>query len=338
MKAFLRNFGLVVLILGPLGACGDLPRPFEGAGREGDPSLLELRDTGTVRVEGGDDLPDGAAAHLARAMARALRSREIPAYSDSAQGGDYILRPNVTAELIETGASVDVTWVLMRPDGLAIDTTSAHGQLAQDQWFAPTPTGPEEGDLAIPEELVDKVRDLGGITQDPQQETYDALVATSADKIAYMITGDRSALRTAPVMKVALVDFDGAPGDGDTALARSAGALLQAKGIQVDNADIGDHSVILSATTQVTPIDKSKSKTPADRVVIEWVIMDVDGNELGQMTQNNVVPHGSLDQRWGTIASLAAQAAVESLEGALGQIANRKKWLLRGDKKTTAAR
>lgn len=338
MKSFLRNFLFVVLILGPLGACGDLPRPFEGAGREGDPSLLELRDTGTVRVEGGEDLPEGAAKHLARAMARALRSRDIPAYSDSAIGGDYILRPNITANLIETGASVDVTWVLMRPDGLAIDTTSAQGQLAVDQWFAPSPTGPEEGSLAVPKELVEKVRDLGGIAQDPQQETYDALVAQSADKIAYMITGDRTALRAAPVMKVALIDFAGAPGDGNTALARSAGALLQAKGIDIDNTDIGDHSVILSATTQVTPVDKSKSKTPVDRVLIEWVIMDVDGSELGQMTQNNVVPHGSLDARWGTIASLAAQAAVESLEGVLGQIANRKQWLLRGDKKTAMAR
>ena len=96
--------------------------------------------------------------------------------------------------------------------------------------------------------------------------------------------------------------------------------------------------MILSATTQVTPIDKSKSRTPVDRVLIEWVIMDIDGTELGQMKQNNVVPHGSLDERWGTIASLAAQAAVESLEGVLGQIANRKQWQLRAPKKTASAR
>lgn len=338
MKSFLRTFLLFVVTIIPLGACGDLPRPFQGAGREGDPSLLELRDTETVRVEGGEDLPEGASQHLARAMARALRSRDIPAYSDSPQGGDYILRPNVTANLIDAGASVDITWVLMRPDGLAIDTTKATGELGPDQWFAPVPTGPEEGDLAVPKELVEKVRDLGGIDQDPQEETYDALVAQSADKIAFMITGDRTALRAAPVMKVALIDFAGAPGDGNTALARSAGALLQSKGIEIDNTDIGDHSVILSATTQVTPIDKSKSRTPVDRVLIEWVIMDVDGTELGQMMQNNVVPHGSLDERWGTIASLAAQAAVESLEGVLGQIANRKQWQLRAPKKTASAR
>ena len=73
MKFFLRSVVLILGLAGLLAACGDLPRPFEGAGRAGDPGLLELRDTGTVRVEATEDLPEGASAHLARAMARALR-------------------------------------------------------------------------------------------------------------------------------------------------------------------------------------------------------------------------------------------------------------------------
>ena len=337
MTSFLRSFVLTVFLIGPLAACGDLPRPFEGAGREGDPALLELRDTGTVRVETSDDLPEGASAHLARAMARALRKRDIPAYSDSTEGGDYILRPNVTASLIEKGAALDITWVLMRPDGLAIDTARAKGELAADQWFADQPTGPEETNLAIPEELVDKVRELEGKADDPLANTYDGLVAVPADQIAFLITGDRSAIQAAPYMKVALLDFAGAPGDGNTALARSAGALLQAKGITVDNKEIGDQSVILSATIAVTPV-KEQTTQPLDRVSIEWIIMEVDGTELGQMNQNNVVPRGRLDERWGSIASLAAQAAVDTLEGVLGQIATKKKLQLKDDKKTVSIR
>jgi len=337
MASFLRSFILLVLMAAPLGACGDLPRPFEGAGREGDPTLLELRDTGTVRVEAGDDLPDGASAHLARAMARALRKRDIPAYSDSLNGGDYILRPNVQASLIETGAKLDVTWVLMRPDGLAIDTTRSVGELSSNQWFANEPTGPEESDLAIPRDLVEKVRKLDGIEDDPLAKTYDGLVALPADQIAFMITGDRSSFQAAPFMKIALIDFAGAPGDGNTALARSAGALLQSKGIIVDSNEIGENSVILSATIDVRPVEKA-TREPLDKVSIEWIIMEVDGTELGQMQQNNVVPHGRLDQYWGSVASLAAQAAVETLEGVLGQIATRKKLQLTSDKKIVSAR
>lgn len=323
-------------MIAPLAACGDLPRPFEGAGREGDPSLLELRDTGTVRVETGDDLPEGASAHLARAMARALRNRDIPAYSDSTVGGSYILRPNVEASLIENGARLDVTWVLMRPDGLAIDTARSAGELSAQQWFADNPTGPEENNLAVPKEFADKVRELDGTKEDPMYKTYDGLVAQSADQIAFMITGDRSSFKAAPFMKIALIDFAGAPGDGNTALARSAGALLQSKGILVDNREIDENSVILSATIDVNPLENGQ-QPPLDKVAIEWVIMEADGTELGQMKQNNVVPHGSLDQYWGAVASLAAQAAVETLEGVLGQIATRKQLQFRADKKTVSA-
>lgn len=337
MTSFLRSIVLLFGLAGMLAACGDLPRPFEGAGRAGDPALLELRDTGTVRVETTDDLPEGASVHLARAMARALRLRDIPAYSETDTGGDYILRPNVQANLSDTGAALDITWVLMRPDGLAIDTTRSAGELGADQWFADPPTGPEENNLAIPQDLVEKVRELEGHAEDPLIKTYEGLVAQPADQIAFMITGDRTSLRAAPVMKVALIDFAGAPGDGNTALARSAGALLQARGITVDNREIDENSVILSATISVTPVTE-KTTTPLDRVSIEWVIMESEGTELGQMTQNNVVPRGQLDERWGTVASLAAQAAVETLEGVLGQIATRKKLQLRSDHKTAMAR
>ncbi len=336
MRSILRSLVLSVLMIAPLAACGDLPRPFEGAGREGDPSLLELRDTGTVRVETGDDLPEGASAHLARAMARALRNRDIPAYSDSTVGGSYILRPNVEASLIENGARLDVTWVLMRPDGLAIDTARSAGELSAQQWFADNPTGPEENNLAVPKEFADKVRELDGTKEDPMYKTYDGLVAQSADQIAFMITGDRSSFKAAPFMKIALIDFAGAPGDGNTALARSAGALLQSKGILVDNREIDENSVILSATIDVNPLENGQ-QPPLDKVAIEWVIMEADGTELGQMKQNNVVPHGSLDQYWGAVASLAAQAAVETLEGVLGQIATRKQLQFRADKKTVSA-
>jgi hypothetical protein len=337
MKSFPRLVVLLFGLAGMLAACGDLPRPFEGAGRAGDPGLLELRDTGTVRVETTDDLPEGASAHLARAMARALRLRDIPAYSETDTGGDYILRPNVRARLTDTGAALDITWVLMRPDGLAIDTTRSAGELAADQWFADQPTGPEESDLAVPAELVDKVRELQGTAKDPLAQTYDGLVAQPADQIAFMITGDRTSLKAAPVMKVALIDFAGAPGDGNIALARSAGALLQARGITVDNREMDENSVILSATINVTPV-LEETTTPLDRVSIEWIIMDVDGTELGQMNQNNVVPRGQLDERWGTVASLAAQAAVETLDGVLGQIATSKRLQLRSDSKTASVR
>ncbi|WP_417811492.1 hypothetical protein [Thalassospira alkalitolerans] len=333
----IRSFLLFILIVAPLAGCGDLPRPFEGAGREGDPALLKLRDTNTVRVEIGEDLPDGASVHLARAMARALRAHDIPAYSDSKLGGDFILRPNVQSRLADGDAAfIDVTWVLMNPDGLAIDTARGAGELQASQWFAQDPGGPEESDLAVPQELVEKIRTLQGQRIDPTQLAYDELVRDPASRIAFLISGDRSDLAAAPVVKIALIDFAGAPGDGNVVLARSAGALLRAKGIEVDN-EIDDRSIILSATIEVKPVTR-KTTSPLDQVLIDWVIMDPDGTELGQMAQNNVVPRGRLDERWGAVASIAAQAAVDALEGALNQVARKKGMMLKADKKTVSTR
>ncbi|OSQ28747.1 hypothetical protein [Thalassospira sp. MCCC 1A03138] len=337
MISAIRFLFLVMILVVPLAACGDLPRPFEGAGREGDPALLELRDTNTVRVEIGEDLPEGASVHLSRAMARALRNLDIPAYSDSQIGGDFILRPNVESRLASGDAAyINVTWVLMNPDGLAIDTARGAGELQSGYWFAQTPNGPEETNLAVPKELADKVRDLKGEKVDPAQQAYDQLVDEPAKRIAFLISGDRSQLAEAPVVKIALVDFAGAPGDGNEALVRSAGALLRAKGIEVDD-EIDDRSIILSATISVKLVER-KTTMPLDQVQIDWVIMDPNGTELGQMAQNNVVPHGRLDERWGSVASIAAQAAVDALEGALNQVARKKGMMLKADKKTVSSR
>jgi hypothetical protein len=332
----IRTILLFSLAAMMLSACGDLPRPFEGAGREGNPELLELHDTGSVRVEAPDGIPDGAAEHLARAMASALRDQDIPAFSDSDTGGTYVVKPNVIAHL-DGGdqARLDMTWVLYNDKMLAIDSMQSTGKIGSKAWFAGVPQGPEEPPLNVPREVAKKIRKLNGEKADPIDLAYGGLVADAAQRIAGRILGDRNSLQQAKLMQVALFDFEGAPGDGNVALQRSAGAFLKSKGIAVGT-EIDDRTVVLSATISVTPVTE-KTTQKLDRVKIDWVILDNKGKQLGQMGQNNIVPRGRLDKHWGAVASLAAQAAVDALEGALGQIARDRGLLLREKSRRTGA-
>ncbi|WP_252509771.1 hypothetical protein [Thalassospira sp. TSL5-1] len=329
------RFLTIVMLVGLLAACGQLPRPFEGAGREGNPELLDVPDAQTVKVDIARDLPDGAARHLARAMVRTLRAGDIAAYSEDPSPGKYVLHPNVTARLDDGGqAHVDVTWLLYNDQGLAIDSMSNTGQISAQSWFAGGPTGSEDGSMNVPPDIARKVSRLsngGGQQDDPAALEFDQLVKAPAAWVVTKISGDRPSMAMAKPLKVALVAFAGAPGDGNEALKRSARAFLQAKRITVDD-DIGPQTIVLSASITVQPVKKAQGTPEIDRVSIDWVLLDDSGHELGQMTQNNAVPHGKLDQKWGSVASLAAQAAVDALEGALGQIARDRGLLLRPDK------
>ncbi|WP_258549212.1 hypothetical protein [Thalassospira profundimaris] len=329
------RFLTVVMLAGFLAACGEVPRPFEGAGRAGSPELLDVPDAQTVKVDIATDLPGGAARHLARAMVRALRAGDIAAYSDDPSPGKYVLHPNVIARLDQTGqAHVDVTWLLYNSQGLAIDSMSNSGQITAQSWFAGGPTGPEDGTMNVPPDIARKIAKLSGEESkpdDPAAREFDALVKAPAAWVLAKISGDRPSMVMAKPLKVALIEFAGAPGDGNEALKRSARAFLQAKGITVDD-DIGPQTIVLSASVNVTPVKKAKGTPELDRVSIDWGLLDDSGHELGQMSQNNAVPHGKLDQKWGSVASLAAQAAVDALEGALGQIARDRGLLLRPDR------
>jgi hypothetical protein len=328
------RFVTVMVLVFALGACGKLPRPFEGAGREGDPQLIDVPDAATIKVDVANDLPDGAARHLARAMVRALRASDIAAYSEDPSEGTYVLHPNVIARLDDARlAHVDVTWVLYNNQGLAIDSTANNGQITAQSWFADAPKSPEDGTMNVPPDIARKLSALTpeGIKESPAEHEFDQLVTVPAKWVVGKISGDRTSMVMAKPLKVALVDFAGAPGDGNEALQRSARAFLQAKGIAIST-DIDPESIVLSASINVQPVKKGNSPPELDRVTIDWVLLDDSGHELGQMTQDNAVPHGKLDHRWGSIASLAAQAAVDALEGALGQIARDRGLLLRADK------
>ncbi len=64
----------------------------------------------------------------------------------------------------------------------------------------------------------------------------------------------------------------------------------------------------LSCRVTITP-----PKAGKQQVTVRWVLAVPGGRELGQVSQQNDVPAGSLDGAWGDIAFLVATAAAPGI-------------------------
>ncbi len=98
----------------------------------------------------------------------------------------------------------------------------------------------------------------------------------------------------------------GAPGDGDQALGREVGKLLAQSGARVTTTP-EPGALFLTARVSKTPGANS------DRIAIVWEVQDANGANVGQVTQENEVPRGLLDNAWGEDAYYAAEGARDGI-------------------------
>ena len=105
----------------------------------------------------------------------------------------------------------------------------------------------------------------------------------------------------------AYVTVAGAPGDGDQALAAALSRALEARGLKAASA-FQANVYEVQGTVRVAPALKGK-----ETVIIVWVVLGPDGNQLGVTRQTKNVRKGSLDKKWGKAADAAAGAAAQDI-------------------------
>jgi hypothetical protein len=106
---------------------------------------------------------------------------------------------------------------------------------------------------------------------------------------------------------LAYVTVAGAPGDGDQALAAALSRQLEARGLKPATA-FQANIYEVQGTVRVAPASKGK-----ETIVIVWVLLGPDGNQIGVTRQNKDIRKGSLDKAWGKAAEAAAGAAAEDI-------------------------
>lgn len=253
----------------PLAGCGDLPRPFAGnpgatARRLAEPPPARL----VVAPPPSSVLAPRPGGDLARALARALNDRAVPAFAQPPSAGDWS---------ITLGA---------RSDGLAVTPSAQlHDAKNADQGSVDAPPVPArawaDGDAAV---LADTAAALA-----PKLE--DVLRAA----VARVAQNDPNSLLNRPA-KILLRAVSGAPGDGNRVLYASMRQHLLGTG-DVLTETAADADFI------VTPrVIRRRVDAATDQIEIHWHVTTGRGDEAGDVAQGHDFPAGSLDGYWGEVA------------------------------------
>ncbi len=99
----------------------------------------------------------------------------------------------------------------------------------------------------------------------------------------------------------------GAPGDGRNSLAAALREYLSAHGIKLANRPDKNVYTVRGSVNLGWPSWRRQ------RIRVDWVVLDPGGKKLGTVSQDNTIPPGSLDGRWGPIAKAAARSAASGV-------------------------
>lgn len=282
----MRYAGLLftaALLVG-LAGCGPVPQPFRAApGAKADNPLLAIPDGAGVTVAPISGAPPGLSGPLMDELAAALRRAGVPASTGAALGNSLLMEGD--GRWIDGRAVID--WRLSDETGAEVAALRSEAEAPRDAY--------ERGDPALVRRLAERSATL----------TARAL-APDADAIP--------AQGEARGQGVAVVGVEGAPGDGDRALADAMTAVLTQAGVPM--ADGPDAAALLLAGA----VSVAEIADGGQDVSISWWLMDTDGTVLGTLEQGNRVPAGSLDGRWGDAAYDAALANVDAIRGILDRL------------------
>ncbi|MBB4287358.1 hypothetical protein [Roseospira goensis] len=170
---------------------------------------------------------------------------------------------------------------------------------------APDPTAPPGGDGAAETVASDEgggaegggKADAGAATRGPAPGTVPDRPAAPTDRPA------RAARRPSDLV-MAPPEVTRAPGDGKAALERALTRLFRQNGVRITDAP-GSERLTVRGAVEVLPAGAAGQ----EQVSIVWQVLDADGVVLGEVNQQNTIPRGSLDGRWGDVAALIAEGA-----------------------------
>lgn len=269
----MRQFLPLAVIL--LAGCQQVPHPF--ADDRPQPSALSLspRDSAGIIVAPVIGAPAPIAGDLAEAMAAALRQAEVPASTVGGNKGSYRLVATAREQSLAAGRSaLTVDWDLRTADGRSLGHVPATSEQSSAAWRA------------------------GG------EATARAIAAPAAPAIAKLVQEEPPVAAAGVDAVVAVRPVTGAPGDGGNALTRSMAEVLRRSHVALAERPQDKETLVLAGRVEMSAPAGGKQQ-----VKISWALSRSDGREVGQISQENAVPAGSLNSVWGDVAYAVASAA-----------------------------
>ena len=276
------------LLLAPLllAACQPLPHPFADQKLAPSTPVLAPPDAAGIVVPPVAGAPPPAAAAVASAMADALMKEDVPADTAETNARSYHLAGIATARPQGKRTRVTISWRLAGADGRVVATATESAVVADAAWREGNP------DMAK------------------------ALVARPAPALAAHVEGDAPLehVAAAATLRVAPVTVTGASGDGGHVLSLAIAAALARAGVALQEKPEDKPSYLLAGKVAV-----GRASAGHQQVQIVWAVSRADGKEIGRVSQENAVPAGSLNGKWGDTAYDVANAAVGGIVQLLQQ-------------------
>ena len=291
-----------------------IPQPFRGVERN-DEMIAQAIEMPALVVEIPQGMTPEVATVLRDQVVEAARKHDIPALSQTTPMAWTL---NANAAMIATSAQAE-----SKPADATAGGRKARSKKAEPKAEAAKPagqtvilwrlfdaTGRERTQFPVTFAGTEEALSLGGAALLAEQTA--AALETALTHPRRQVAAN-PALSERPVAWVGSVR--GAPGDGNTALARAMAGVLPLKGVKVEAArDKAQWRIEGIVSVKRGAGDK-------DVVTLTWRVLDSKGKEAGTIAQENAVPRGRLNKPWVEIAGFAAEAAAEGIAQLLQQIA-----------------
>ncbi len=291
MGRYLTQF-FVLLAVVSVCACGPLPRPFEKASATSRTDLIHkpLPPVIAVNAVNGASIPMEKL--LARSVADELSRRELIAYPGDKGSSTHVLDGWIEspAERGDNEPPSHILWALTTRAGELVHTFKYE--------FKATPLDWDFGSSQI-------IREIGEGTAVVIAEHL-----VGPQEIAEQSLNMKSGIWIRPVID--------APGDGNFSLVRAINYALADAGLEIVK-EPSEAAFLLKAEVRVDSHDSDKQA-----VKIDWIVSGRENAEIGRATQENTVPAGTFDGRWGQTAVMIATAAAGSIREIVNREQNRR--------------
>jgi len=279
------RFTCILLVIA-LAACqGAAQTPSATSSAKRGPPALTPPDSVGILVLPVTGAPQPVADDIAQAMAAALQQADVPASTVASNQRSFRLSSTVTTLAAgDGGDAFIVSWTLNDSDGRALGGAESNTTASAAAWRR------GGGDIAR------------------------ALANPAAPAIAKLVESDAPLPQGNASPLIALGTVSGAPGDGDSALARAMGAALERVHVALAGPGGFKPDYTLSGVVEVSP-----PAGPNQKVKVSWALLRPDGSEVGRVNQENAVPAGSLDRVWGDIAYAVTSAAAPGVRQLIEQ-------------------
>lgn len=323
--------GIAIIVLGAtLAGCesGSIfgGNPLAGVGPE--PVTAAAPAKATLAFAPLIGAPADVSTKLNSSVMSAVSGKNVPVASGTNAAADYTVRGYLVAATEKTGTKLSYIWDVTDATGKRAHRITGEevvqGKPSKDPWAqvdqavidriaSNTSTQlaawvPLKQPVALATTAVAQApSSTGAATAAQPVSLAGASAAGSAKLVDGQIVAPTPVSATAGKFGTLVPAVVGAPGDGSSALTAAIQNQLSTQGVALTQTP-GPTAYTVQGRVQMGPPANGKQA-----IKIEWNVLDPVGKKVGTVSQNNVVPQGSLDGPWGRVAEAIAGGAAKGI-------------------------